>query len=1132
MGLLMNSRALKIISSAQITLNNIYDGYTVNLSNDNFDIICNDNGDALAGEIGSNGRAITTATVSKGTTALTAVASNPGLGQFSISISTQVGCTAAKSGNNKVYINTLTTSISGKVTISFNVEGSSTITKDMTFTKKITETSDSIDGKFSFGTSYWATNQNGTGDIGSNVKTVKSNNAIHGINLLEITNETWIYSRRTIDIEKDKVYKCRFRAKQSIDNTTGGKIAYFGYTPFDNAGTVVGTNGAGNMYFKNQALSTTEWTELEYYVSTTAREEVSVTKDGVKKVITPAVQAFPTGAVKFRPMFIVNYKTGNGVALVDGWILEDVTEQFAISSMEYKASQIETTVDGINANVTTIKTYTDMSTNPMTLVAKVNYSAYDTPNDGEIYLHGLNDKRNPADVNGTCIWNGVKTNLPKVMFNPNGKVPDGEIIFMVRNISDNKWWSIWKEVAEDNTVTWKRLLANQASDETIYNHTWSEANDIVVGFYIVKEMTPKGTEQPILLAQIFDGALNYKQATTMSLNGSISQIELLEDQLELKVQKNDVIASINLYTQESTNGTTSGVKIRGDKIDLQGQVTFSSLADSNVAGSIKSIFTQENNKTVINGGMIQTNTIKGNDLNLKGNLTVSKTVDNKVINTFAIKEDGDIEIDGILKSSNFSEADNTGYKISTDGKAILNQALIKGDIELPNAGMTNYGAAIGNNNLLVATDYNSVSISDVTTNYYYNYNNNGHTLSIHKYSGYGSNKDYDKHIKEQYVLRSRVNIADAISKGYSQAVVNPYGYINGAKKDYLELQPNTSYTLSYWIYKGGYAQSYFWTVWAYNDDGSNRVRFKQSATITDYTGAYEYNTFTFTTDSRKNYQIRLYHNINTEKTGSSDLHLYQLKLEVGETATPWCPNADEQINYVRIWAGSSYDLRNNAPFRVYQNGDIIATNGTFSGRILGHIDSGNIHIDNGEFVINSTSTYVNEYNEISTYNLDGVTRDANPNPYIMFSATKNFINTDLIFGTTDNARIKYSNSNSTLDINTKTTINTGTTGITVENGTAWNSGINLFSRLSGNSGSFTLNFRADSGKPEQYNTLYLISRGGKGTSFGDLCLRRETWAEDFDLRIKGNLQITNKITSETNSIEMRAMADGWGFYVI
>lgn len=1086
MGLLMNNRALKIISSAQITLNNIYDGYTVNLSNDNFDIICNDNGDALAGEIGSNGRAITTATVSKGTTALTAVASNPGLGQFSISISAQVGCTAAKSGNNKVYINTLTTSVSGKVTISFNIEGSSTITKDMTFTKKITETSDSIDGKFSFGTSYWATNQNGTGNIGSNVKTVKSNNAIHGMNLLEITNETWIYSRRTIDIEKDKVYKCRFRAKQSIDNTTGGKIAYFGYTPFDNTGAAVGTNGAGNIYFKNQALLTTEWTELEYYVSTTAREEVSVTKDGVKKVITPAVQAFPAGAVKFRPMFIVNYKAGNGVALVDGWILEDVTEQFAISSMEYKASQIETTVNGINANVTTIKTYTDMSTNPMTLVAKVNYSNFDTSNDGEVYLHGLNDKRNPADVNGTCIWNGVKTNLPKVMFNPNGKVPDGEIIFMVRNISDNKWWSIWKEVAEDNTVTWKRLLANQASDETIYNHTWSETNDIVVGFYIVKEMTPKGTEQPILVAQIFDGALNYKQATTMSLNGSISQIELLEDQLELKVQKNDVIASINLYTQESSDGATSGVKIRGDKIDLQGQVTFSSLADSNVAGSIKSIFTQENNRTVINGGMIQTNTIKGNDLNLKGNLTVTKTVDNKVINTFAIKENGDIEIDGILKSSNFSEADNTGYRISTDGTAIFNQTIVKGDVILPNAGMTNeYDMnQIGGRNLWRFTkEYDGT-----------------------KYNGWVDNNNGDRQAVAPYTIVNGFGV---------QRIANAWH----DRSQRVAIEANTNYTLSAWIKWENTAGSMFF----YTNTGT-----MSDTDVTSQVGTTDYKRVSITFNSGD----ATVSTCRFECSSNTPYLIYGLKLEKGTKATDWTPAPEDNLNPVRIWAGSEYEKRDNAPFRVYQNGDIYATNGIFSGRVLGHIDSGNIHINDGEFVINSTSTYVNKYNEIEAYNLNGVTRDAHPNPYIMFSATKNFINTDLIFGTTDNTRIKYSNANSTLDINAKTTINTGTTGITVENGKAWNSGINLFSRLSGNSGSFTLNFRADSGKPEQCNTLYLISKGGKGTSFGDMCLRRETWAEDFDLRIKGNLQITNKITSETNSIEMRAMADGWGFYVI
>ena len=123
-------------------------------------------------------------------------------------------------------------------------------------------------------------------------------------------------------------------------------------------------------------------------------------------------------------------------------MLEDVTDQFAISDLEYKSSQIETTVNGIDLNVKTIKTYTDMSTNPMTLVAKVNYSAYETPNQGEIYLHGLDSNRNPADVNGTCIWNNKTVSLPKVMINPNGSVPDGQVIYLVRNISDSKWWSV------------------------------------------------------------------------------------------------------------------------------------------------------------------------------------------------------------------------------------------------------------------------------------------------------------------------------------------------------------------------------------------------------------------------------------------------------------------------------------------------------------------------------------------------------------------------------------------------------------------------------------------------------------------------------------------------------------------
>lgn len=1086
MGLLKNSRALNIISSAQITLNNVYDAYTVTLSNDNFNIVCNNNGDALAGEIGSSGRAITTTTVCAGATKLTAVSSNPTTGQYSISISSQVGCTAAKSGNDKVYINTLTNSVSGKVTISFNIEGTTTVNKDMTFIKSISETEDSIDGKFAFGTAYWASNQTGTGNLGSNVKVVTSSEAIYGANLLEMTKETWVYSRRTIDIEKDKIYRCRFRAKQSIDNTTGGKTAYFGYTPYDSTGATIGTNGAGNMYFKSEALKTTAWTEWEYYVSTTARAEVSVTTDGVKKIITPAVIAFPSAAVKFRPVFIVNFNGGNGIALADGWMLEDVTDQFAISDLEYKSSQIETTVNGIDLNVKTIKTYTDMSTNPMTLVAKVNYSAYATANDGEIYLHGLDSNRNPADVNGTCIWNSKTVSLPKVMINPNGSVPDGQVIYLVRNISDSKWWSVWEEVDDAGTSSWKKLFANQATDAVIYNHTWSEANDIVVGYYIVKVTNPKSTEAPILMAQLFDGALNYKQATTMTLNSSITQIELLEDELELKVQKNDVIASINLYTQEDANGTTSGIKIRGDKLDLEGQVTFSSLADSDVAGSIKSIFTEENNKTVINGGMIQTQSIKGNDLLLKGNLTVTKTVDDKIINTFAIKEDGGIEIDGILKSSNFSEADNTGYKISTDGTAIFNQAQIKGDVILARAGMTNFGGPIGNSNLAINSYERKVTtwrnISNDTSNYQKVY------LPVNAAVG---DVIYVSYIVEY----ANIVKTSTSSRIYIQGSGNTTQWTNGT------FNGGTVFT----------TDSRF--EWGVGKSGRFKIEYK----------------FTLNADMIKNEHWSV--GLRADYIESGTLYIKEFKVERGESWTPWCPHESEQNNYVRIWAGSEYDKRNTAPFRVYQNGDIYATNGIFSGRVLGHIDSGNIHIDNGEFVINSSLNFLHN-NEIITIDSKS-TKDANPNPYIKFSLTENFINTDLVFGTRNDKRLFYNNNNREL-VSNISFIQNNSWGSIISNKDVVDGstvkGFTIIDSSNNNGGKHRIKYW------KGYTGMIFESYGARQNDTNNeqpYDFKFERLDGLVNVKVQGNIELTNSIQGTNQNIQLRSVNnEGWGFFVI
>lgn len=53
---------------------------------------------------------------------------------------------------------------------------------------------------------------------------------------------------------------------------------------------------------------------------------------------------------------------------------------------------------------------------------------------------------------------------------------------------------------------------------------------------------------------------------------------------------------------------------------------------------------------------------------------------------------------------------------------------------------------------------------------------------------------------------------------------------------------------------------------------------------------------------------------------------------------------DPEIPEVRFWAGSSYEQRESAPFRVYSDGSVEATEGTYSGVWTGDIRVGNISI--------------------------------------------------------------------------------------------------------------------------------------------------------------------------------------------
>src|SRR5699024_1709160 len=65
--------------------------------------------------------------------------------------------------------------------------------------------------------------------------------------------------------------------------------------------------------------------EYTAYMSTSAKNALIGT-DG--KTLCPAVKAFDSGTVAIKPMFIVNYSGGNGIAQVDYLTMEDYTQEW------------------------------------------------------------------------------------------------------------------------------------------------------------------------------------------------------------------------------------------------------------------------------------------------------------------------------------------------------------------------------------------------------------------------------------------------------------------------------------------------------------------------------------------------------------------------------------------------------------------------------------------------------------------------------------------------------------------------------------------------------------------------------------------------------------------------------------
>lgn len=130
-------------------------------------------------------------------------------------------------------------------------------------------------------------------------------------------------------------------------------------------------------------------------------------------------------------------------------------------------------------------------------------------------------------------------------------------------------------------------------------------------------------------------------------------------------------------------------EIRNDLINLSGLITFDSLDPS----LNDLLFIEDADKTYINGNTILTNTIKASQIDLYNGLNVKK--DGK--DTFAVATDGSVKISGTIESFGFSNeaGQEKGYKLTPEGDAYLNDAIVRGSVILPSAGVTNYASSGG-----------------------------------------------------------------------------------------------------------------------------------------------------------------------------------------------------------------------------------------------------------------------------------------------------------------------------------------------------------------------------------------------------------------------------------------------------
>lgn len=565
-----------------------------------------------------------------------------------------------------------------------------------------------------------------------------------------------------------------------------------------------------------------------------------------------------------------------------------------------------------------------------------------------------------------------------------------------------------------------------------------------------------------------------------------------------------------------TGGTGNGIYFDGSNLSITGKVSIKSgsLGDTDIGTIIQGVSdvtaaqnTANNAQTMANNAKeaadkannsfkeitldVEGNTRIRGDLLVEGSITGDKisagsfTIVNKAENreTFVITKDGDAKINGILQSDLFAEDRSLGYRITPDGNAIFNQATIRGDIMLPNSGMTNYGTTRGNENLLLNTDF-----SRGTTNWRW-------LSGVISYGGKLCAYRTNSSTTTEQFIGTVVNNSNVAGKTVTLSFLAA-GTPNLMLAEVFILSKKTG-SANDWDY-------------------SFSTNVLHTQTLTTFSVTY-----TFPADVQSFY-VRFDNNGSDDGTNAT-LYVTEAKLEFGSEVTPWCLSNEDQLGLVRMWAGSSFELRNTAPFRVLQNGSVYASNTRINGTLFGSLDSGELTISKGSFKIGGDNFELDEYGNIIQTGTTPIT--------VSIDKGQTTLNTDVTFGVNN---VNYSKSSNLLKLtgtDFSVTSAQGTVEIRRESGAF--GGLNIIGPSQGR------HILRGSTASDSLGTLVFDSEGNQGAK-GDFSFTRKNYAEKCKVNIDGDLSINEKISSPVQGIQMRSVNftesgsgkvwQGWGFY--